>query len=42
MAQQYQRQPEDFRIFNLTGYINLVISFLERPEPAIIAPKVCW
>lgn len=35
MALEFERQPEDFHLFTVDEYIDLVIDFIERLDPAI-------
>lgn len=35
MALEFKRQPEDFHLFTVDEYIDLVIDFIERLDPAI-------
>lgn len=35
MALEFERQPEDFHLFTVDEYIDLIIDFIERLDPAI-------
>ncbi|NCC73932.1 MAG: TIGR01212 family radical SAM protein [Sphingobacteriia bacterium] len=39
MASQYRKQPETFRFFSICEYVDLVIDFIERLNPAIVIER---
>jgi radical SAM protein (TIGR01212 family) len=40
MAQEFRKKPEEFDLYSLDDYISLVISFIERLNPAIMIDRI--
>lgn len=40
MADEFREKPEDFDLYSLDDYIDLVISFIERLNPAIMIDRI--
>jgi uncharacterized protein len=39
MAVQYEQQPDSFRLFSVGEYVDLVVDYLERLNPAIVVER---
>jgi radical SAM protein (TIGR01212 family) len=40
MAQEFRKKPEEFDLYSLDDYISLVISFIERLNPAVMIDRI--
>jgi len=40
MAEEYKKDPSSITLFSLTGYVDFIINFLERLNPAIIIERL--
>ncbi len=40
MAEEYQKNPSEFKLFSLEEYIEFIIDFLERLRPSIIIERL--